>query len=289
MKRSMIFGLITLISLVSLNSADADPVQPATTIVAKWVEGHAGGYYYLDANGPAGQQPQPYEQAISSAFPFGSGSAFAGFGPGVPQIGITRVQAQTNAESILDESLFSATVQYFFEIHPIGTGPSAPSIIPIQFSASGYGYAASATGSAPGASSLARVVGIADLYGAPLYTYEAAFRFDSGLLENNTFESSFNGTKNLSLYPNYCYGVVMSTACEAHGFSASCLAEIDPTLGFDQMTFDALMGADTFALNERYQFVFSENLPTGVPEPSAIFLLAIGLIGLGGFRKRLNG
>ena len=80
---------------------------------------------------------------------------------------------------------------------------------------------------------------------------------------------------------------------------AECTATVDPTILFDQATFDALYGVETFTLADYFILDFSPNLNMGdttppdtgtddgsakVPEPGSFILLLIGIPGL--FLKR---
>lgn len=57
-----------------------------------------------------------------------------------------------------------------------------------------------------------------------------------------------------------------------------CSAAADPTVEFDQASFDAQMGTSTFALNEYYEFAYSANLPVPEPETYAMMLAGLGLL-----------
>jgi hypothetical protein len=64
---------------------------------------------------------------------------------------------------------------------------------------------------------------------------------------------------------------------------AGCGAYADPVISFDQEAFDAIMGEDTFNLDEYYQFEFS---PAEVPLPNSAWLLCSGLLGFSAISRR---
>ncbi len=65
----------------------------------------------------------------------------------------------------------------------------------------------------------------------------------------------------------------------------NCFAQVDPFISFDQAAFDALMGENTFRLDEYYSFVYSENLPIPEPGPYAMMLAGLGLVGFAARRR----
>lgn len=105
----------------------------------------------------------------------------------------------------------------------------------------------------------------------------------------------FDETVSLNVYPNTyggaTYVVVLGVACDtwastAGSSSATCSASVGPSfLGFDQVTFDAIMGGNTFPLNEYYTFVIRSN----VPLPPAVWLFGSGLLGIIGVARRCGG
>jgi hypothetical protein len=98
----------------------------------------------------------------------------------------------------------------------------------------------------------------------------------------------FDSAMPVNLYANYTYSVQVYALCEATviGTGTSvCSAMVDPFIGFDQATFDAQMGPNTFALDQYYQFVFSPNLPVPEPETYALMLAGLGLVGFAARRR----
>ena len=283
-KKLLILGFITLFTSVLFNGAEATPL--ATTQVAKLSE-VLGPLGYVTDQYDSGQQT--YEQATASNLSVGDamaeGYASAGFGPGIPQIGIASTSAQVSSANGAAKANFVASVLYFFEIQPIGPDQGI-SQIPVLFSANGQGTAVT------GAYSTARTAGYVALFGNGVSYDEASFVFDLYLVENQSVEGNFNeNTKQLNLYPSDIYGVTMSAVSETYGLSAGSTAEVDPFIVFDQSTFDAYMasmGQSTFTLNEYYRFVFSENLPlppTAVPEPGILILLGLSMVSIAGLRR----
>ena len=269
---SLILSLLLVFTglLSPLLSLAAVPL--ATTQVSKLCELRAGDYAYDQYD--SGQQT--YEQAtgcdlsVPNAMAEGNGSA--GFGPGIPQIGIATVGGQIGTYNGIAEANFSASVEYHFEIQPIKAVPGTPpSLLPVLFSARGQGY------SQRFGYGMVSSVGVVHLYGDPLDYDDGRFEFEAYVVDETAYdpvdeeyqEGGFDETRSLDLYPNYTYGVVMTAACELWAgpagqdadASGQCSADVDPFIGFDQARFDEIMGANTFPLNEYYAFVFSENLP----------------------------
>jgi hypothetical protein len=271
-------------------------VPLATAQVSKFCEVQGGDYGIdqVDSGQQLVGQATSCNLTVSGPTPWGPGSAHAegdasaGFGPGIPQIGITRAGAQIAADNGTGNAIFTSTIQYSFEIQPInGTPPNAPSLVPILFSAQGSGFAQSIA-SVGGRGSMARAEGITYIYGTPLYYGDTLFHFNvqaADDLNGATVSGGFDGTRPASLYTNYSYGVIMTAWCQAYGLSASCSAAVDPSVSFDQATFDAQMGTNTFALDQYYQFVFSPNLPVPEPEAYALMLAGLGLVGFAARRR----
>jgi len=287
-------ALFLLLAAGILLPSLAFAVPVATTQVSKYCEVRVGGYAFDQYD--SGQQPFEQTTACNLATPTGSaqGYASAGFGPGFPQIGISSTSGQIATYNGIAEADFSASVQYSFEIQPISTVPgTAPSLLPVIFGAHGEGY------SWRSGYGLSSSVGVVQLYGAPLNFDDAYFRFDTNVVDETAYDpideeyqgGGFDGMKFVNLYPNYTYGVVLSAACsmwagpvgQDAAASIRCSAQVDPFLGFDQTAFDAIMGNNTFQLNEYYKFVVSENV---VPIPPAVWLFGSGLLGLIGVARR---
>jgi hypothetical protein len=273
MKGLHILGFISILVSLLFNSAEA--VEPATTQVSKLCEVQAGGYD-LDQYDSGAQQ---YEQAISCnlsvADASSEGNASAGFGPGIPKIGIVKANAQIDTYNGIAKANLAASVQYYFEIQKIKVVPSTPpALLPVLFSARGEGHSQRV------GYGLSQSIGVVYIFGF----YDKRFEFEAYVVDEVAYdqideeyiEGGFNDTKFLNLSPNYPYSVSMSAGCSlwagpvgqnAHA-SVRCSAQVDPFIAFDQSAFDAVMGNQTFALNEHYRIVFSENLPLP-PSPTS--------------------
>jgi hypothetical protein len=203
-----------------------------------------------------------------------------GFGPGFPFIGNVNGNAEATGGG---SASFSGSVVYSFQIQPLKAAPARPDWVPVLFSAHGEGYATDSgldkDGNLTGS---AAAEGSAYLRGA-LGPSQQGFQF--GFVSTHT--GGFDNTISVQIPVNYFgdtfeQAVAISADCSAisFGFSgsfATCGAAVDPFLGFDQPAFDAIMGNNTFQLNEHYKFVVSENV---VPIPPAVWLFGSGLLGL---------
>ncbi|MGB5421072.1 MAG: hypothetical protein WBN03_02875 [Desulfobacterales bacterium] len=273
MKNFLILGFISLFVSLLFNSAEA--VEPATTQVSKLCEVQAGGYD-LDQYSSGVQQ---YEQAISCnlsvADASSEGNASAGFGPGIPQIGLVKANAQLDTYNGIAKANFAASVQYYFEIQQIKVVPvTPPALLPVLFSARGEGYSQRV---GYGFSQSLGVVYISGFY-IERFEFEAyvvdEVAYDP--IDEEYLEGGFNDTKSLNLSPNYPYSVSMSASCSLWAgpvgqnadASVRCSAQVDPFIAFDQSAFDAMMGSQTFSLKDYYKFVFSGNLPSPPSPPS---------------------
>jgi len=83
--------------------------------------------------------------------------------------------------------------------------------------------------------------------------------------------------------------IQIDSSCDTRRFSLrpgvsaiDCQAVIDPIIAFDQATFDATMGANSFVLADFFEIGLSTNLP----EPGTAPLLALGLLGLASQGRR---
>ena len=270
MRKLPILGLIFLFILAFFNSAEA--IDPATTQVSKLCEVQAGAYD-LDQYSSGLQQ---YEQTTSCELSVlnasAEGHATAGFGPGIPQVGVAGAGADIWTYNGMAGANFAANVQYYFEIQPIKVVPGTPpALLPVLFSARGQGY------SHRFGYGLSTSTGTVHLTGAGLAFDDARFEFEAYVVDETAYDpvdeesqvDGFDDTKFLNLYPNSTYHVYVSASCSLWagpvGQNAdayvNCWAEVDPFIAFDQSTFDAIMGTETFVLEEYYKFVFSENLP----------------------------
>lgn len=284
------------IGLMATPSISDAAIPLATTQVAKLCELKAGGYAF-DQEGNV-EQPFAQSTACDLTVPdaHAEGYASAGFGPGIPQIGLTTTSAQISTYDGIAEANFVASTQYFFEIQPIGTVPgTAPALLPVLFSAHGEG---SSWRSGYGTS---RSQGFANLVGNGLsypdgysdFYLEVDDEIAYDPIDEESLVGGFDTTKFLNLYTNSTYQVVISAACstwagpvgQSAAASVNCFAQVDPFISFDQAAFDAQMGADTFRLDDYYAFVYSENLPIPEPESYAMMLAGLGLVGFAARRR----
>jgi hypothetical protein len=97
-------------------------------------------------------------------------------------------------------------------------------------------------------------------------------------------DSQFDLNADLNLYPGQVYSVQARARCGAEAgqttnvLSSACQAMVDPVFIFDQATFDAEMGANTFPLDEYFSLQYSPNMDiSSIPEPSTLLLTGFGI------------
>lgn len=271
MNKLRIIGFISLFIALSFNVAGA--VTPATSQVSGLCEVQAGGAYDVDHPYTEAEET---EQTISSNLfivnAMAEGHASADFGQSLAEIGMAVTSAQINTYNGTSRATFNATVQYHFEIQPIKAVPGTPpALLPVLFGARGQGYSQRV------GYGFSRSKGEAYIYGTGLtYNDSTRFTFESYVVDETAYdpvdeeeqEDGFDGIKPLSLNANSQYGVIISASCElwagpvGQDAAASAIgsAEVDPFIVFDQAAFNAMMGDDTFTLQEYYKLVFSDNL-----------------------------
>ncbi|HYA37188.1 MAG TPA: VPLPA-CTERM sorting domain-containing protein [Candidatus Methylomirabilis sp.] len=206
------------------------------------------------------------------------GRANAGFGSGFPFIGNVNVNAEAKGSG---SASFRAYATIGFEIQSLKSVTWPSEGVPIIFSTRGEG---SATASGP--NEYGNLTGSAMAEGGAMLVGQSNFpSYQFSMLDTNT--GGFDKTVSVNIwFPNYEYGMNINAGCTAfayNGGSATCGAAVDPFLGFDQATFDATMGANTYPLNEYFKIVVSENV---VPIPPAVWLFGSGLLGLIGVARR---
>lgn len=133
-----------------------------------------------------------------------------------------------------------------------------------------------------------------------IYQYHGTIKGSRKLPSINIFEGYVNEEKlpstsvGFSLQPNTAYTVDVAVAFESvasvgidatpAGWSDSSDVTVmmDPAISFDQAAFNQMYGANAFNLADYYSIELSPNVPlsTTAPEPSALLLPGIGLIGL---------
>jgi hypothetical protein len=297
MKKYNIISVIIILIVAFSNSAEA--INPAKTTVSKRCEVQAGGYD-LDQYSSAFQE---YDQAtscnisVSGTWQYSfvnasaEGYAHADFGPGIPQIGTATAGAEIDTYNGKSEANFVANVVYYFEIQPIKVVPDTPpTFIPVLFSARGEGYSHRV------GYGLSTSYGVVHLTGDGLDFDDARFEFEAYVVDETAYDSvdeeyqedGFEDTRHLNLPRNHTYYTVnVHASCKTWagpvGQEASatvdCFAEVGPSsIIFDQSTFDAMMGTETFVLEEYYKFVFSENLPLQPKRPKFMPWIALLLL-----------
>lgn len=111
----------------------------------------------------------------------------------------------------------------------------------------------------------------------------------------------------IRLTPGQVYSVDLAASCGVSAFAetrpgnpdpivvpafAFCQSHVDPQISFDQASFDAERGDETFPLDQSYRIVFSPNVAPPVPISGiASGALLASLLGLGGaiLRSRRDG
>lgn len=292
------------IGLMATSSMGFAAIPLAATEVSMFCEVQAGGYAFDQTINVA----EPFAQATAcnlttSGTYWGEpvnahaeGYASAGFGPGIPQIGLATVSAQISTYDGKAEAIFGASTQYFFEIQPISTVPgTAPALLPVLFSAHGEGS------SGRSGYGISRSQGVVNLVGNGLSYPDGYSDFYFEVVDETAYDpideeylgGGFDTTKFLNLYSNSTYQVVLSASCytwaapvgQSAAASVGCFAQVDPFITFNQAAFDAQMGENTFRLDEYYTFVYSQNLPIPEPEPYAMMLAGLGLVGFAARRR----
>lgn len=276
-------------------------VPPATTQVSKRCELQVGGYALdqYDSGQKLFSQTTGCDLAIASGTATGAATAqaTAQFGPDGPRVGVAGTEGQIASDNGIARADFAASVQFHFQIQPIDTVPgSAPGLLPVTFSAYGEGFSERV------GYGLSRSTGAAQIFGSPLSFADGYVSFQTEVVDEIAYDpvdteyqgGGFDIAKQLSLYPLYTYGVIVSAACsmwagpvgQDAAASAKCGAVVDPSLSFDQAAFDTQMGSNTFQLNDYYRFVLSENVAL-VPEPPTAWLLlsSLSLLWLVGRRR----
>jgi len=288
MKKINIISLVIIFIFALFDIVEA--IDLARTQINKRCEVQAGGYD-LDQYSSGLQE---YEQAtscnisVSGTWQYSfvnasaEGYANADFGPGIPHIGIAKASAEVDTFNGKSEANFSVNIVYKFEIQPIKVVPGTPpSMLPVLFSAGGEGYSHRVGYGLSTSKGLVRITGNGLDYDDALFEFEAYVSDETAYdpVDEEYQEAGFSETKPLNLYPNSQYNIStytvwISASCslwagpvgqEARA-TIDCFAEVGPSsIAFDQSTFDAMMGTETFVLEEYYKFVFSENLPIPLP------------------------
>lgn len=138
-------GLLLYLAAVFVTPPLPAAVPLATTQVSKLCEVQAVPNSLSDQDST---NPLPFEQvvacnlSVSGTANFGQqltsasaeGYASAGFGPGIPQVGLATASAQIGAVNGSAIAGLTGSINYFFEILPITQPPgTAPSLIPHRF------------------------------------------------------------------------------------------------------------------------------------------------------------
>ena len=202
-----------------------------------------------------------------------SASVKTSFGGLFPEVGRVEASAsQTRGEVVgaASRTNASASVTYAFSVEQSAPPPFQPATMPLLFQANGE-VGMSTDGALGSSNALAGVLGVT---GALV---EVTIR-GSGA-------ASFSDSLPLTLQVGIPYSVIVGAGCEVFldspNTAGNCTAMADPSLSFDQTTFDD-MYANPFALVDFYEIAYSPNVsfqlpPPSIPEPTTLLLLGSGI------------
>ena len=292
MRAIPVASLFAVALAVSLAPSRSMAVSPAATQV-----GHvckifgANDDYFYGAALPIAQdsacnQTSSGNTAWGPYVAHAEGTSSAGFGA-IPQVGTATASTFASSDNGTASSYLYSNVSFDFQIQLISGQPDPGLMyIPVSTTAqgtghaerTGYGFAESKGSVQVNGSNL----GYGDLY----FAYDAhvvdEIAFDPVDSENQT--AFLDGTKSANLAVGGIYTVSISSSCESWvapiggqsaGASSGCTGWVDPSVVFDQATFDQQMGTNTDHLSDYYQITYSPNVP--VPEAGTYALMLTGL------------